>query len=154
MPLFQIFFASTFTFDHRHSHKEDFMQNISTARRPLGITIIAILLFIQAIFEIVVGIFSFFGNIIKNPLSGLLVGWVPLAIGVLVFILAWGLWTLKPWAYWATLILEIVNIVLHFLGFSQTHSIFAIISGGIISIIIVIYLLVDRNVRRAFRTGI
>jgi hypothetical protein len=129
------------------------MQNITTERRPLGITIIAILMFIQAIFEIVVGIFSFFGSIIHNPLSGLLVGWFPLAIGILVFFLAWGLWTLKPWAYWGTLILEIINIVLHFLGYGQTHSIFAIISGGIISIIIVIYLLVDRNVRRAFRTG-
>jgi hypothetical protein len=133
---------------------EDHMQNVSTTRRPLGITIIAILMFIQAIFEIVVGIFAFFGNIIRNPLSGLLVGWIPLAVGVLVLILAWGLWTLRPWAYWATLILEIVNIVLHFLGYNQTHSIFAIISGGIISIIIVIYLLVDGNVRRAFRTGI
>jgi hypothetical protein len=133
---------------------EDFMQNVSTTRRPLGITIIAILMFIQAIFEIVVGIFSFFGNIIKNPLSGLLVGWIPLAVGVLIFILAWGLWTLKPWAYWVTLIFEIVNIVFHFLGYNQTHSLFAIISGGIISIIIVIYLLVDGNVRRAFRTGI
>ena len=130
------------------------MQNVSTTKRPLGITIIAILMFIQAVYEIVVGIFSFFGNIISNPLSGLLVGWIPLAVGVLIFILAWGLWTLRPWAYWATLILEIANIVLHFLGYNQTHSIFAIISGGIISIIIVIYLLVDRNVRTAFRTGI
>ncbi len=130
------------------------MQNVTTARRPLGITIISILLFIQAIFEIVGGIFSFFGSIIHNPLTGLLVGWIPLVVGVLLFILAWGLWTLRSWAYWVTLILEIVNIVLHFLGYSQTHSIFAIISGGIISIIIVIYLLVDRNVRRAFRTGI
>jgi len=129
------------------------MQNISTERRPLGITIIAILMFIQAILEIVVGIFSFFGSIIHNPLAGLLVGWIPLIVGVLLFILAWGLWTLRPWAYWATLILEIVNIVLHFLGYGQTHSILAIISGGIISIIIVIYLLVDRNVRRAFRVG-
>jgi hypothetical protein len=32
-------------------------------------------------------------------------------------------------------------------------TIFAIMSGGIISIIVVIYLLVDRNVRKAFRTG-
>jgi hypothetical protein len=133
---------------------EDIMQNVSVPRRPLGITIIAIILFIQAIFEIVVGIVAFFANIIRNPLAGLLVGWLPLAIGILLFILARGLWTLRPWAYWATLILEIVNIVLHFLGYSQTHSLFAIISGGIISIIIVIYLLVDGNVRRAFRTGI
>ena len=123
-------------------------------RRQFGITIIAILLFIQAVYEIVFGIFSFFGHIITNPLSGLLVGWIPLAIGVLLFILAWGLWTLKPWAYWVTLVLEIVNIILHFLGYGQTHSILAIISGGIISIIIVIYLLVDRNVRRAFQTSV
>ena len=130
------------------------MQNVSTAKRPLGITIISILMFIQAIFEIVVGFFSFFGSVIHDPLSIFLVAWIPLIMGILLFILAWGLWTLKPWAYWVTLILEIVNIVLHFLGYSQTHSIFAIISGGIISIIIVIYLLVDGNVRRAFRTGI
>jgi hypothetical protein len=130
------------------------MQNVSTTRRPLGITIIAILLFIQAILEIIAGFFSFFGSVIHNPLSGLLVGWVPLVAGILLFIVAWGLWTLRPWAYWVTLILEIVNIVLHFFGYSQTHSLLAIISGGIISIIIVIYLLVDGNVRRAFRTGI
>ena len=130
------------------------MQNVTTTRRPFGITIIAILLFIQAIFEIVGGIFSFLGRLITNPLAGLLVGWIPLAIGVLLLILAWGLWTLKPWAYWATLVLEIVNIVLHFLGYQQTHSLFAIISGGIISIIVVMYLLVDRNVRTAFQTGI
>ena|SRR2546425_55824 len=130
------------------------MQNVSTSRRPLGITIIAIILFIQAVFEIVVGIFSFFGHLITNPLAGLLVGWIPLAVGILLFILAWGLWTLKPWAYWVTLVLEIVNIVLHFLGYGQTHSTLAIISGGIVSIIVVIYLLVDGNVRRAFRTGI
>jgi uncharacterized membrane protein (DUF2068 family) len=130
------------------------MQNVSTTKRPLGITIISILMFLQAIFEIVVGFFSFFGSVIHDPLSIFLVAWIPLIMGILLLILAWGLWTLKPWAYWATLILEIVNIVLHFLGYGQTHSIFAIISGGIISIFIVIYLLVDGNVRRAFSTGI
>ncbi len=111
-------------------------------------------MFIQAVLEIIGGFFSFFGSVIHNPLSGLLLGWVPLATGVLLFILAWGLWTLRPWAYWVTLIFEIITIVLHFFGFSQFHSFLAIISGGIISIIIVIYLLVDGHVRRAFRTGI
>ena len=131
------------------------MQDLTSTmrKRPLGITIISILLFIQAIFEIVVGFFALFAMTLANPLAGLLVGWIPLLMGVLLFILAWGLWTIKPWAYWATLIVEIVNIVLHFLGYNQTHSIFAILSGGIISIIIVIYLLVDGNVRRAFRTS-
>ncbi len=130
-------------------------QNITTARRrPLGISIIAIILFIQAVFEIIAGILSFLGHLITSPLTALFVGWIPLVMGILLLILARGLWALRPWAYWVTLVLEIVNIVLHFLGYQQAHSLFAIISGGLISIIVVIYLLVDRNVRRAFQTGI
>ncbi len=129
------------------------MQNKSTPMRPLGIGIIAILLFMQAIFELVVGSFTFIGSTQESPLARLAAGWLPLVVVILLLVLAWALWTLKPWAYWVTLIVEIVNIVLHYLGYVQTHTIFAIMSGGIISIIVVIYLLVDRNVRRAFRTG-
>ena len=130
------------------------MQNTSTQRRPFGIGIIALLLFIQAILEIEVGPFTFIGTYLAQPFTGLVVSWLPLVVAVLLLILAWALWTLKPWAYWALLIVEIVNIVLHFLGYTLTHSILAIMGGGILSIIVVIYLLVDGNVRRAFRTGI
>ena len=123
-------------------------------KRPLGITIIAILLFISAVIEILGGISSV---TLTGTLSAVLLGWFPLVMGVLELILAWGLWTLKPWAYWGTLVVEIVNILIHFFGFlglPRTNSALAVISGGIVYIIIVIYLLVDRNVRRAFQTGI
>ena len=131
------------------------MQNVTTARRPLGITIIAILLFISAVIEIISGIFIFIGSTLSNPIDGLLLGWIPLALGVITFIVAWGLWTLKPWAYWVTLIVEIISIVLNLFNLGRPeHSVLGVISGGIISLIIVIYLLVDGNVRRAFRTGI
>ena len=130
------------------------MQNPSTQRRPFGIGIIALLLFIQAIYEIVVGPFTFIGTYLANPFTGLVVSWMPLVVAVLLLILAWALWTLKRWAYWALLIVEIVNIVLHFLGYTLTHSILALWGGGILSVVVVIYLLVDGNVRRAFRTGV
>jgi uncharacterized membrane protein HdeD (DUF308 family) len=126
-------------------------------KRPLGITIIAILMFISAVIEIIGGITSVLGTPMTGTISDVLVGWLPLIIGVIELVLAWGLWTLKSWAYWGTLILEIVNILIHFFGFlglPRTHSALAVVSGGIVSIIIVIYLLVDRNVRRAFQTGI
>ena len=132
------------------------MQNVSTTRRPLGITIIAILLFISAVIEIIGGISSVIGTTHTSTISNVLLGWFPLVIGVIALVLAWGLWTLKPWAYWGTLLVEIVNILVHFFGFlglPRTHSALAVISGGIVSIIIVIYLLVDRNVRRAFQAG-
>jgi hypothetical protein len=132
------------------------MQNVSTTRRPFGITILAILMFISAVIEIIGGLTSVIGNTPTGTASDVLLGWFPLVLGVITLILAWGLWTLKPWAYWGTLVVEIVNILIHFFGFlglPKTHSALAVISGGVISIIIVIYLLVDRNVRRAFQAG-
>ena len=121
-------------------------------RRPFGVTIIAILLFISAVIEIIAGLFFLLGSIVSNPLAGLLGGWIPLAVAILSFILAWGLWTLKPWAYWATVILEVFNIVVHLFSFGQSnHSFGDIFGGGLISLIILIYLLVDRNVREAFQ---
>jgi hypothetical protein len=132
------------------------MQNVSTARRPFGITILAILMFISAVIEIIGGLTSVIGNTPTGTASDVLLGWFPLVLGVITLILAWGLWTIKPWAYWGTLVVEIVNILIHFFGFlglPKTHSALAVISGGVISIIIVIYLLVDRNVRRAFQAG-
>ena len=132
------------------------MQNVSTTRRPLGITIIAILLLISAVIEIIGGLSSAFGYPMTGTVSDFLLGWFPLILGIIELILAWGLWTLKSWAYWGTLVVEIVIILNHFFGFlglPRTHSALAVISGGIVSIIIVIYLLVDRNVRRAFQTG-
>ncbi len=130
------------------------MQNTSTQRRPFGIGIIALLLFIQAIYEIVVGPFIFIGTYLAHPFTGLVVGWMPLVVAVLILILAWALWTLKRWAYWALLIVELVNIALHLLGYTLTHSILTLWGGGVLSIIVVIYLLVDGNVRRAFRIGV
>jgi hypothetical protein len=141
------------------SRLEDIMQQEFTGtmrKRPLGITIIAILLFISAVIEIIGGLSSAIGTTPTGTMSDVLLGWFPLAMGVIELVLAWGLWTLKPWAYWGTLLVEIVNILIHFFGFlglPRTHSALAVISGGIVSIIIVIYLLVDRRVRRAFQTG-
>lgn len=130
------------------------MQDLTstTRRRPLGVTIIAILMFIQAIFQMIFGLRVFFTATALEPVTGLVVGWIPLAFGILILVLAWGLWTLKSWAYWTTLVLEGLNILLNLSQLGQpTHSIFGIMGGGLLSIIIVIYLLVDRHVREAFR---
>ncbi len=132
------------------------MQNVSTARRPFGITIISILMFISAVIEIIGGLTSVIGNTPTGTASDVLLGWFPLVLGVVTLILAWGLWTLKPWAYWGTLVVEILNILIHFFGFlglPKTHSALAVVSGGNISTIIVTYPLVDRHVRRAFQAG-
>ena len=113
--------------------------------RPIGITIIAIIVAI-------LGILSIIGGILLLG-SSVTAGVIDIILGILQLILAWGLWTLQRWAFWATVILEVLTII---------DGIFAWTTGSagpgivaiIIAIIILIYLFADRNVRAAFHTGI
>src|SRR5260370_8241293 len=122
------------------------MEKVGSRGGRLGITIISILLFISAVIGIIGGLSSVIGNRPTGTVSDVLLGWFPLVLGIIALVLAWGLWTLKPWAYWGTLVVEIVNILVHFFGFlglPRTHSALAIISGGIFFFIILIFLLFD-----------
>lgn len=67
--------------------------------------------------------------------------------------LGWGLWTLRPWAFWATVVVEVINVL------SGLYSLFAVHNGQtsgffnlIVGLVILIYMFADRNVRAAFRT--
>lgn len=118
-------------------------------RRPLGVTIISILLGINGVLLIIVGLTAIVAGGVTGAGFIYFVGWIPLILGILSLILAWGLWNLRPWAYWTAVILEVLSIV---------NDIFGLTNGGsrhigdlIISLIILLYLLLDRNVRAAFR---
>ena len=123
--------------------KEFNVQNLVTRSRPLGVTIIAVVMAILGIFEII-------GGIMILGAYGTL-GIITLIIGVLYLVLAWGLWTLQTWAFWGTVILAILTII---------NGIFGI-GGGvpatgwvslILAVIVLVYMFADRNVRAAFRT--
>lgn len=113
-----------------------------TRGRPLGVTIIAILVAIGGVLEIIGGL------LILSIIPALAI--VVLILGVLSLVLAWGLWTLKPWAFWATVILEVINLIQGIIGLVQGQG--SSVLSLIVPIIILLYLFMDRNVRAAFRT--
>jgi uncharacterized membrane protein (DUF2068 family) len=121
------------------------LQNLTTRTRPLGITIISIILAIQ-------GILGIIGGILLMGAGGtaMTLGIITLVLGILYLVLAWGLWTLKTWAYWGTVILEVLTIINGIFGLSQNlaHGILSLI----FAIVVLIYMFADRNVRTAFRT--
>jgi hypothetical protein len=135
------------------------MDTYDERSRPVGITIIAAILGISAILALVVLILGL------NRVStlGLGAGMTPATstalLGALIWgffelALAWGLWTLRPWAYWTTAIIEAARVIFGLYIVILLHE--AIIAGIlslIIPIIILIYLFADRNVRAAFRTS-
>lgn len=123
------------------------MQDLTTRSRPLGITIIAIIMGIQGILGIISGIMLLAGSG-----GGLFAaGIITLVLGVLYLILAWGLWTLQTWAFWATVVLEVIALLDGIFALGQS-GFFSGIVNVVLAIVILIYLFADRNVRAAFRT--
>ena len=113
--------------------------------RPLGITIIAIIVGIYGILGIIGGI-----ALLRASTS---LGVITIVLGVLELILAWGLWTLQRWAFWATVILEVLALLNGIFALTQgSTGTGAGIGGIVIALIVLIYLFADRNVRAAFRT--
>lgn len=142
------------------------MQPASSRARPLGVTIIAILLIIAGIVELLFGVLTFAGVFslahvitmhghhvtarVLDTLGGIL-GGISIFIGIVTLIFAWGLWTLKTWAFWLVVALEVFSLIRHLLEFARPdHSTVAIVLGLILPVVILLYFLVDPNVRAAF----
>ena len=136
-------------------------------RRPIGVTIIAILLGIESLFEIVLGILAIIGIFALGSYAavhghtgvrtavdvfGAILGGVSLVIGILTLIFVVGLWLLKRWAFWLTIIIEVIALLKHALEFISSHAVVgSIVASMILPAIILIYFLLDPYVRRAFR---
>jgi uncharacterized membrane protein (DUF2068 family) len=77
-----------------------------------------------------------------------------LILAIIELVLAWGLWTLQRWAFWATVIIAILEIIDGLFGLSRGGGagMFAVIVDIVIPVIVLIYMFADRNVRAAFRT--
>jgi hypothetical protein len=94
--------------------------------RPIGITILVILQIVAGIFDFLIAAllvivyalaFSFFGMTV----SALGIFVIPLVVvflilGIFSFILAFGLWTGKHWAWVSTVVLSIIGLALSIIG--------------------------------------
>ena len=127
--------------------------------RPLGITIIAAFLGISAILALLILILGLNRVSTLGLGEGMTAGTSLALLGAIILgffevALAWGLWTLRPWAYWTTVIVEAIRVILGLYVVLILQK--AIISGILsltIPIIILVYLFADRNVRAAFSSS-
>ena len=119
------------------------------AERPLGVSIIAILGFIAAIIAILLGIgLLALGGVAVTMLEsmipglGMLLGIVVGAMGIVLlvagifqFLISYGLWKMKKWAWIIEMIFLILGILLNLAGIisSPISSIVGIIIGGLIT---------------------
>jgi uncharacterized membrane protein (DUF2068 family) len=120
------------------------MMNVSSPERPLGVTILAILAAVQGILAIILGLMVLF-----TPFA--FVGISALIAGAINLYLAWGLWTLKRWAFVLTVVFMVIDLVFAVISlFSRSVTVWQAILSMIIPAVILIYFLADSNVRTAF----
>ena len=113
-----------------------------TSARPTGVTVLAVLAAIGGVL-LLLGALALLATV---PLFGI----VSLALAILYLGLAYGLWTLQPWAWMLGVGLSIVSIVLSILQViqGQTTIVSAIISIAISGVIL--YYLYTPPVKAAF----
>ncbi len=135
------------------------MEPMTFPKRPVGVTMVAMLMFAQALIR---GIFGILGIILfilpgwttlgtGARLTAGVVGALALALALLLGAVAWGLLDMQRWAYWPTVIIEACNLALGIFEMTQPHpSPGAVIGGIIFPVLILIYFLLDGNTRKAF----
>jgi uncharacterized membrane protein (DUF2068 family) len=126
--------------------------------RPLGVTIIAILAFINGLLGLCLPGLVIIGGGISALFSGglgliVVCGGVLLAAGPLLWLMvSYGAWNLRPWAWWLGMIATGVTVVGVVVNIINGVGILQAVASAPLSIIIFIYLLLP-DIRRAFGIG-
>jgi hypothetical protein len=99
---------------------------INASRKKFsGKVIVAALMVIHGIFLIIIGLIAFFGGFVgmydvsngdATPAAivavlGVFLAWLFLLGGIVSFVCAQGLWTRQRWAFWLTIALEVITLI-------------------------------------------
>lgn len=126
--------------------------------RPLGVTIIAILAFINGLLGLCLPGLVIIGGGIGALFSGglgliVVCGGLLLAAGPLVWLLvSYGAWNLRPWAWWAGMVATGITVVSVVVNIINGVGIVQAMASAPLSIVIFIYLLLP-DIRRVFGIG-
>jgi uncharacterized membrane protein (DUF2068 family) len=130
--------------------------------RPLGIAVLALLLFISGLLDLAVVVLGLFAISVwhirfvtphmsqVSQTSEVVAVALLLALSILPLLLARGLWNLKPWAYWAMLFLEAINVTFGVVSLINHQPEQQTLLTLAVPVLILLYLLLDHNVHVAF----
>ncbi len=104
------------------------------SNRPLGVTVLSLLQLLGALALFSIGALAMIVVLLAPTLYLLLLAAIPLTLGIIGFILFYGLWKLKSWAWIWTIVVNLLTII------TSLTDISANIISIAISLIIVIYL--------------
>jgi hypothetical protein len=122
--------------------------SVATRRRPVSVTILAFLVGLQAIDTLLTFLFNL---LIGGRLATVVLGAI---VMILAFAVVWGLWTMRRWVLWATIVVEIIYVLGGLAGLTQPNSPASLIERVLIGLVIPAVVLICRFAVRNVRTAI
>ena len=119
--------------------------------RPLPVTVAAILLVLLSLFDFPFPWLLLFPGVEEPPAfviySGIVLGIVGLAVAV-------GLWMLKKWSFWASIVISVLNLLLGALGvlMAPTAAMRATVAVTEVVAVLIIVLVVLPSSQRSLET--
>ena len=113
--------------------------------RPLPVTI-------AVVFLVILSLANLLSPVMPSEGVPAFVVYLGVVLGVLGLIGAGGLWMLKRWALWLTIVVSVLNILSAApgLAFAPTPTLRALATVGVVGFALVILLVVLPNSRRAY----
>ena len=130
---------------HHGDHRERLRRRPLVRTRPLPVTIAAVLLTLFSLLNVVFPLLPTEGV----PASVVFLG---VALGVVGLLAAAGLWMLKRWAMWPTIVVSVLNLLAAAPGISAAPSALlrVLATVGVVGSALIILLVVLPNSRRAW----
>src|SRR5215203_4499753 len=123
-------------------------EEIRMSRRPLALSVAAILLVLLSLFNFPWPFELLFPGAEEPPAFVIYSGYV---VGIAGLVAAIGLWMLKPWSYWATIVVCVLNFLLGAPGvvFAPGAALKVLIAVTEVVAVLIIVLVVLPDSRRA-----
>ena len=122
------------------------------SRRPLALSVAAILLVLLSLFDFPWPYEILFPGVEEPPAFVIYSGYV---LGIVGLVVTVGLWMLKPWSYWATMVVCVLNFLFGLPGllFAPGAALKAVVAVTEIVAVLIIVLVVLPDSRRALATA-
>ena len=122
------------------------------SRRPLALSVAAILLVLLSLFDFPWPYEILFPGVEEPPAFVIYSGYV---VGVVGLVVAVGLWMLQKWSYWATIVVCVLNFLSGAPGvlMAPGAALKAVIAVGEVVAVLIIVLVVLPDSRRALTTA-
>ena len=120
--------------------------------RPLPLTVAAILLVLLSLFDFPLPWMLLFPGVEEPPAFVIYSGY---ALGIVGLVVAVGLWMMKAWSYWATIIVCVLNLLLGAPGviMAPTAAVRATVAVTEVVAVLIIVLVVLPPSQRALETA-